>query len=217
MSDRLKRTTVFRLPALAIAAALALPLAAPIAHAGGATEAGRTLDNAALTASIKTQLMADERTKAFDINVDTTGTGYVTLRGTAPSAEARRVAGGIALATKGVTQVENALIVAPKGSVAAASAPPETLSQHAKKAGREVAEGSGEVWLTTKVKTALLADPAVKGLDIKVRSEDDVVTLSGTVPSLAMRARAIEVAAGVEGVARVDTSELRVEAIADKR
>lgn len=200
------------LSAIAIAAALALPLAAaPSASwADEGTNASQVAKNAATTASVKARLMADDRTQAFDINVDTTGDGHVILRGTAPSEEAKQVAGELAAQADGATRVENALVVAPPGSVAERSAPPATASQHARQGLERAGEATGEAWLSTKVKAALLADGDVKGLDIKVRSEADVVTLEGEVPSEAMKARAIELAADVEGVARVDSRNLIV-------
>ena len=197
---------------LAVALALGMPMAvtAP-AFAGPATEAGRKLDNAAITADIKGKLIADPRTHALDINVDTSGHGAVLLRGTAPSAAARDAAAELAWSVKGVSAVENALLVAPPGSAAERSAEPVTASQHVKKAAAEAAESSTEVWISAKVKAALLADRDIKGLDIKVATDDGTVHLIGSVPNLALRSRAIEVAAAIEGVERVDVTALAVE------
>jgi len=54
--------------------------------------------------------------------------------------------------------------------------------------------------LTTKVKSALLADEFVKGFDIKVETRKGMVQLSGFVDNQAQVDRAIEVARAVEGV-----------------
>lgn len=197
--------------AIAIATALALPLAPAIADdRKEQTSIGQTVENAAITASIKTRLMADERTKAFDINVDTDANGRVLLRGTAPSQASKLAAGEIARGVGGVTSVENALVVAPEGSVAERSAPPATASQAAERTGERTSGPINDAWITGKVKAALLADTDVKGLAIDVDTHNRVVFLKGEVPSLAMQARAIEVAAGIEGVTRVDTSMLTV-------
>ena len=56
--------------------------------------------------------------------------------------------------------------------------------------------------ITTKVKSALLADADVKSFDIKVETRKGEVQLSGFVDNQAQIDRAIAVAKGVEGVKR---------------
>jgi hyperosmotically inducible protein len=58
--------------------------------------------------------------------------------------------------------------------------------------------------ITTKVKSALLADADVKGSDIKVETLKGVVQLSGFVDSQGQIDRAVAVTKGVEGVKSVD-------------
>jgi hyperosmotically inducible protein len=58
--------------------------------------------------------------------------------------------------------------------------------------------------ITTKVKTALLADDQVKGLDIQVETHKGEVQLSGYVDSQAQIDRAMEITRGVEGVKNVN-------------
>jgi hyperosmotically inducible protein len=58
--------------------------------------------------------------------------------------------------------------------------------------------------ITTKVKSALLADADVKSFDIKVETRKGEVQLSGFVDNQAQIDRAIAVAKGVEGVKSVD-------------
>ena len=60
--------------------------------------------------------------------------------------------------------------------------------------------------ITTKVKAALLADDQVKGTQINVDTNGGTVRLTGTVDSQAQMQRAIEVAKGVQGVARVESN-----------
>jgi hyperosmotically inducible protein len=57
--------------------------------------------------------------------------------------------------------------------------------------------------ITTKVKSALLADSTVKGLNINVDTTGGTVTLSGTAKSQAERTQAEALAASVEGVRNV--------------
>ncbi|SFU49913.1 BON domain-containing protein [Nitrosospira multiformis] len=58
--------------------------------------------------------------------------------------------------------------------------------------------------ITTKVKTALLADDYVKGLDIKVETRKGEVQLSGYVDSQEQIDKAVAIAKGIEGVKNVD-------------
>ncbi len=60
--------------------------------------------------------------------------------------------------------------------------------------------------LTTKVKAALLADELVKGTQINVESSSGVVTLNGTVDSMAHKQKAEQIASNVSGVARVQNN-----------
>jgi len=57
--------------------------------------------------------------------------------------------------------------------------------------------------LTTKVKSALVADPEVKGTQMQVEVHGGVVQLSGFVDRAADAQRAVAVARGVEGVKEV--------------
>jgi len=57
--------------------------------------------------------------------------------------------------------------------------------------------------LTTKVKGALLGEPALKSFQISVKTYKDVVQLSGFVDSAEARQLAGRVASGVHGVASV--------------
>ena len=66
--------------------------------------------------------------------------------------------------------------------------------------GREVVTDSS---ITTKVKTALLAEKDVNSLDISVETFDRTVQLSGFVDSQWQIDKAEKVAAGVAGVQRV--------------
>jgi osmotically-inducible protein OsmY len=60
-----------------------------------------------------------------------------------------------------------------------------------------------DAWITTKVKTNFVGEDVLKGSDINVDSNKHVVTLKGTVPSAAGRARAVQLAKSTKGVTRV--------------
>lgn len=78
---------------------------------GNATDAvANKSRDAAITASVKTQLVGDSSLSALSINVDTSG-GRVVLRGSAPTSMARDRATQLARAVDGVSAVENELRV----------------------------------------------------------------------------------------------------------
>ena len=73
---------------------------------------GETLDDQAITASIKTKLLANSETPGFDINVDTMQK-RVTLRGYVKNTSIVITAVRIARETSGVISVDSRLIVDP--------------------------------------------------------------------------------------------------------
>ena len=94
-----------------------LSLVVPTAAVADERTVGEAIDDASITASIKTKLIEDQLTEGFDINV-TTKNGVVSLKGGADSQAAKDAATRIAQSTKGVTRVDNQIVVAPEGSVA---------------------------------------------------------------------------------------------------
>ncbi|AKX49230.1 hypothetical protein AKN93_07290 [Thiopseudomonas alkaliphila] len=77
-------------------------------------------------------------------------------------------------------------------------------------AASEVKEASSDTWITSKVKSTFLADHAISGLDIKVETNNGMVSLSGTVNTPAERDLAIERAQGIKGVTNVAADGLKV-------
>jgi osmotically-inducible protein OsmY len=80
----------------------------PVAHVLGKVE--RSFADALLETRVKARLLTDLGKVAFDIEVDSSG-GVVTLAGTVPDAERRRLAAGIARSTSGVKEVRDQLTV----------------------------------------------------------------------------------------------------------
>jgi hyperosmotically inducible periplasmic protein len=76
----------------------------------GAAVMAEKLDDASITASVSASLAKDPELSAIKINVDTKN-GVVSLQGPAPSADARERATTIAKAVKGVSSVNNQLVV----------------------------------------------------------------------------------------------------------
>lgn len=85
-----------------------------------------------------------------------------------------------------------------------------TNTNDARNTGDENSYGT-DAWITTKVKSSLLADSETSGMDVKVETNDGVVTLTGEVENEAKRNRAIEVAKSIEGVKSVASEGLRME------
>lgn len=77
--------------------------------------AGRNIDDATLTASVKAQLVADKASNFTRIDVDTTS-GVVSLTGTVESPEQRKRAEQLAARVDGVKRVVNNLQVQGKTS-----------------------------------------------------------------------------------------------------
>jgi len=69
--------------------------------------------------------------------------------------------------------------------------------------GKTVGETIDDTTITTRVKTAMLNDPAVGGLRIDVDTFKGAVTLSGSVKSQAEKEQAIALARRVTGVTEV--------------
>lgn len=77
-----------------------------------AEKIGQKTDDASITIAVKTALLKADEKLAKSVKVST-GSGIVSLTGTAPTAEAKAKAEEIASAQKGVMRVINAIDVAP--------------------------------------------------------------------------------------------------------
>lgn len=171
--------------------------------------ASQVATDAAITASVKSKLLADDRTKGFDINVDTYN-GVVTLEGGADSQAARLAASEVAGHAENVVLIKNNLVVATPGSEKRQDANTATLSGELREGMDEAGDGIDDAWITAKVKSKLLADEEVVGTDINVEVQGNVVTLIGTAPSREARAQAIELARETRGVRSVVATRLGV-------
>ena len=171
-----------------------------------------------ITTAVKAKFAADDTVKAYRIDVDTKDR-VVTLSGQVDNAVAKARAVELARSTDGVRDVvDNTTIMAgvtPPGGIddaaatsgreAAAKADAKT-DEAQKKAGdaaKDVGAATEDAALTAKVKTKFLADTKISGLKIDVDTKNNVVTLSGTVPTAAERTHAVEVAKGTDGVKSV--------------
>jgi len=207
--------THFTTALLSAAIAAGLALSAPSVQAGDYEQpktersVGQTVDDATITASIKSKLLADERTEGFDINVDTMK-GQVTLRGGADTEAAKQAATTLARSVDGVTSVNNMIVVAGEGTQARQVANTATASGEVRKAMSETGDEINDAWITSKVKSKLVADSDVPGTDITVETKANVVHLRGIVATTEARAEAIRIAEDTEGVIDVVADQLTV-------
>lgn len=159
--------------------------------------ASEALTDTAITAQIKTQLAADSSIRSSDISV-TTNDGVVTLEGTVSDSAAKSAAERTAKSVTGVASVNNRLS-APSGSMTSM-----------RTAADDAQDAMSDTWITTKVKSLLLADSDAKGFDVKVETRDGVVILQGELDDQDAINHVKDIAAGVEGVKGVNTTAMTV-------
>lgn len=88
----------------------------------------------------------------------------------------------------------------------AAEATKDAVVTGAKKT-RDVVAGApekiDETWITSKIAGKINADDALEHVDVDVKVDKNVVTITGDVPSVALRDRVLRIARETEGVRRV--------------
>ena len=181
---------------LNIAPVFATDAPVPKAHSDGLIA---TLDDTAITAKVKSKLMGEKSLKKSDISVTTTN-GVVTLTGMATSSNAKSLAEANAKTVEGVKSVDNSLVT-PSSSKTAAKT---------KKAVAKTERVVSDSWITTKVKSEILADSVSKGFDVTVTTIHGVVVLKGTLGNSDAVDHVKDISGKVEGVKSVDTSALVV-------
>tara|TARA_R110002167_G_scaffold753_3_gene3293 strand:- start:129 stop:1115 length:987 start_codon:yes stop_codon:yes gene_type:complete len=150
----------------------------------------RKVEDANITAKVKSQLLWNGSTSGLAVDVDTRN-GRVTLNGDVESEAEAELAEQIAHNTDDVRGVENKLRVTGKK---------DGIDDKAARKAREVGEGVSDSWITTKVKSALLYNRNVDGSDINVETQNGIVTLRGQVDSDFEKERAVSIARNVTGV-----------------
>jgi hyperosmotically inducible protein len=196
---------------LAVLPGATIAMATP-ASAQATRDATAMMNDAWITSQIHAKFFLDPDIKGRNINVDTTA-GVVTLRGEVHSATERTQALAKAKATDGVKQVIDKLAVTPGDrpvtadirDKAAASLPrdKEQMKAQAKSAAARVGKEISDTWITTQVEAMYFLDRDVKAMEIGVTTKGGVVTLTGTVDSVAVRQKAIADARAIEGVKQV--------------
>jgi osmotically-inducible protein OsmY len=159
---------------------------------------GEVVDDATITATVKSKLLWSKNTEGLKIDVDTL-MGKVTLLGAAENDAAKEIAGRMARNTRGVVAVDNQLVVNES----------KPISTDEKVAPvRNTAQVIADSWITTKVKSTYIYSRNVESGDISVSTKDGNVTLTGKVGGGAERALAIELAQNIRGVKSVNATDL---------
>lgn len=155
---------------------------------------GEMIDDANITAAIKSKLMWSNYSNGLGTDVDTAWC-KVTLTGSVDTAAAKDLAGRLAINTRGVESVDNQLeVIISKAE----------LKQNADIVARDIADS----WITTKVKSTFLYTSNINSTDINITTRDGVVMLEGKVGNIAEHRLAVELAQQIRGVKSVNAEEL---------
>lgn len=142
--------------------------------------------DAGLTASVKSALISNKDTKASQINVETQQ-GVVQLSGFVDSEAAKRSAEATAQSVAGVAEVDNKLLI--------------------RDAKRSSGQAVDDTVIAAKVKGEIAGKAGLgTAADVNVEVNSGVVELSGFVPTAAEKAKAGEVARGINGVKDVENN-----------
>ncbi len=170
---------------------------APQPHSDGI---GAAASDTVITTKVKSQFIDDGRLKKSDISVTTTN-GVVTLTGFATSADAKSAAETVAASVSGVKSVDNQL----KGPSTA-----DAAASKMDKAAVTTKKAVSDSWITTKVKSEIMADSVSKGFKVGVKTMHGVVVLKGALANQDAIDHVKDIAAQVKGVKSVDTSALSI-------
>ncbi|MBI5094062.1 MAG: BON domain-containing protein [Candidatus Hydrogenedentes bacterium] len=177
MRSNLRKSVMF----IGTAAALCLI----VGGAAVADSVGREVDDAVITTRIDTTLLLNEHLSPFSIKVSTKA-GVVTLVGGVSDTSERQLAEDLARSVDGVKDVVNKITVVPATKPLA---PKRGLKQKAE-----------DLTVSASVRGQLLYYSELKGLTIGVKTENNVVTLSGVVETEEQKKRIGELANDTRGV-----------------
>ena len=174
-------TAFLACPAVSAAQSATTPPPTP-APATDSSGGGMGVKDSWITSKTKMKLVADKRTKARQIKVETQS-GVVTLRGKVASGDERAAAEEITKGVDGVKSVRNTLEVVPEM--------------------KRKAMDTKDDEITKSVRDRLAADEQLKSTSIRVRADNGMVTLMGTVPTVKVKDRAADLARKTPGVRAV--------------
>jgi osmotically-inducible protein OsmY len=159
------------------------------------------IDDATITASIRSKLLWRAETSGLDIDVATTN-GTVRLDGSVYRREQRDIAARVAADTGGVRAVDDGIVVFNHSP----------LTEDARSAQAAIASRSGlpvsDTWVAARVESAFSLSPSVSHYRIAASAIGGVVSLRGHAGTREARTSAIEIAGHTRGVLSVDASRL---------
>lgn len=144
-----------------------------------------------ITSQIGTLLLFEQQLQDSDIRVMTYD-GVVTLEGLVVDEDARLLAGQLSGAMVGVRGVRNHLQVASAID------------------GESTQESIADFWITSRVRSEILADDLSRDFQVRVEASQGVVVLSGKLKHQDDVDYVRQIAQGVNGVRRVDVSALTI-------
>jgi hyperosmotically inducible protein len=152
------------------------------------SSAGEVIDDTVITTRIKSALIAHPQIKSYDFKVETRK-GEVLLSGFVDNQAQLDMATATVNSIEGVKNLQNNVM----------------LKSGSASIGNKVDDGV----ITARVKAALLADPSIRSLDIRVVTRVDEVQLSGFVNDQQQMDRAMQVSAKTQGVRHV-SNEMQI-------
>jgi osmotically-inducible protein OsmY len=173
----------------------------------GERDFDEAIEDASITAAVKSRLLWNDATDGLEIDVDTMR-GKVTLSGKASTQAEKSLATKLARLTDGVRAVDNRIAIAADPDPDAANRADER--QAGKDADRPGDSPVSDGWISAKVKSSLLMSAGVDGLDLSVETKEGQVTLGGEATSTAERDLAVEIAKDIKGVKGVDAKGVRI-------
>jgi hyperosmotically inducible periplasmic protein len=150
--------------------------------ASAPTTIGTEVDDSVITTRIRSALMSNDNIKSLDIKVRTRK-GEAMLSGFADNQSQIDLIVTLVQGIEGVKSVTNQL----------------SLKEGKLSIGNKIDDSV----ITMQVKSALLADPLMKSLDVSVTTRDGEVQLSGFIDNELQMSHAVDIARGTNGVSSV--------------
>jgi hyperosmotically inducible protein len=189
-----------------------------------AREAGTAIKDSWVTMKVHSQFIPENTLEGSDIDVETSA-GVVTLTGTVTTEAGRARAVAIAKATDGVKNVNDRLRVgAAESDVASARESGRAVATETREAGRDAGAAAREAgraardtagttgrvitdgWIKSKIYAQFITEDALDDAEIDLEVERGVVTMTGSAPTDASRARALTIAKATDGVKSVNNN-----------
>ena len=134
------------------------------------------IQDASITASVKTRLLTHKDTHGMAVNVDTMG-NVVTLSGNVRTERERKLSEQLAYATSGVRQVKNNLTIALDNTDTDKNAARGRLAAPGE--SKDMATAMSDGWISTQVRSFLTFTNDFPGSDVSVNTTNGIVTLEG--------------------------------------